>query len=290
MSMTIFLYKQKWFMFACGSLVLNIIYTGIFATGVFLYPMLYIEQWLLLRPITRVDCVLTQWARLGEVDMTAGLTCVLGVVCILLGYRKRVLPYFLLLFLLGVGIELVGKHTLPQQVPRVVQNNLDVLHCQSLEGQPRSTRYLVTLGAWWVAPSVPQDHVRYARQGAAVPLLTNTDSVPMYGYPSGHAIRWTFLGFVACWLSVHHVHRRLLRRILIVLTSLIAFGGGFAQFYIGNHYSTDLIAGYLLGISGACCMIGLLMRNRKSQMPMETDIDAIHNYNTCTRSLIDRGA
>ncbi len=274
MFITPFFQKQRWFVFSVLSLLLGGIYTVIFATGVFLYPMLHIEQWLLLRPITRVDCVLTQWARIGEADITFGLACVLGVVCILLGYRKRVLPYLLLLFLLGVGIELIGKHTFPQQVPVVVQRSLNALHCPLLENQPRQTRYLVTLGAWWVAPPITQETRQHAQRGAMAPLLFNARTAFVYWYPSGHTIRWTFLGLLACWLSVQHVRRRLLRRILVVLTSLIAFGGGFAQFYIGYHYSTDLIIGYLLGISGACCMIGLLIYNRKSTLPVVTGIDA----------------
>ncbi len=270
---TLFLQKQRWFVYAAIFLFLATLYTAIFAMGVFLYPMLHIEQWLLLRPITRVDCVLTQWARIGEADITFGLACVLGIVCILLGYRKRVVPYILLLFLLGVGIELLGKHTLPQQVPGVVQQSLDALHCPSLEGQPRLTRYLVTLGAWWVAPPVMQASIQQAQQGATAPLLFDAHTAYVYWYPSGHTIRWTFLGLLACWLSARHVRQHLLRRILVILTSLIAFGGGFAQFYIGYHYTTDLIVGYLLGISGACCMIGLLIRNHKYTLSVLKGVD-----------------
>ena len=274
---TTFFQKQRWFVISALSLLLGVIYTVIFATGVFLYPMLHIEQWLLLRPITRVDCVLTQWARIGEADITFGLACVLSVVCVLLGYRKRVVLYLLLLFLLGVGIELIGKNTFPQQVPGVVQQSLNALHCPSLEGQPRLTRYLVTLGAWWEASPVTQASIQKAQQGAMAPLVFDAHTAVEYWYPSGHTIRWTFLGLLACWLSVQHVRRRLLRRILVVLTSLIAFGGGFAQFYIGYHYSTDLIIGYLLGISGACCMIGLLIRNHKHTQPVIARIDSGEN-------------
>ncbi len=262
MSITMFLHKQKWFTLSALFLFFGVLYTAIFVTGIFSFPMLHGEQWLLLRPITRGDCVLRQWARLGDADITTGLACILGAVCILLGYRKRVLPYLLLLFLLGVGIELAGKYTLPQRVPAVLQNDLDALDCPSIEHQPRSTRYLVSLGAWWVVPPVSSELVQEAHQGATTPLVLDTNTDAMYSYPSGHALRWSLLGLLACWLSIQHVRRRLLRRILVVLTSLIAFGGGFAQFYIGYHYSTDLIIGYLLGISSACCMIGLLVRNR----------------------------
>jgi membrane-associated phospholipid phosphatase len=53
---------------------------------------------------------------------------------------------------------------------------------------------------------------------------------------------------------------KLLRWPLMILALIFALGGGFAQFYIGFHLVTDLVAGYLLGISAACCGIGLLLR------------------------------
>ncbi len=90
------------------------------------------------------------------------------------------------------------------------------------------------------------------------------DNVSMdYGYPSGHAIRWSFIGIGAGWIGARHVRRRVLRNVLLALACLIAPGGGFAQFYIGVHLSNDVIVGYLLGASASCCAIGLLVQNER---------------------------
>src|SRR6266567_6563106 len=99
----------KWFVTALLLLGIFIIFTLIFSTGRMLYPTLYIEQWLLHRPLARVDCVFTEWKQLGMVGFSLFFTLVLGVVCLLLGYRWRVLPLLFLLLLLGVGTEYGGK-------------------------------------------------------------------------------------------------------------------------------------------------------------------------------------
>lgn len=264
---------ENWW-FVCGIflLILAGIYTAIFATGVFLYPMLHVEQQLVQRPITGVDCVFSQWARLGQIDISIFLTLLLGIVCLLLGYRRRVLPYLLLLLLLGVGIEYVGKQVFPQPVPDQLNAGLISLRCPQLARQPRSVRWSVAVGMWWEAPKIPPRRVEIAHYAAIAPLIIDDDATINYGYPSGHALRWSFLGLVACWLCQRHIRRRLPHALLVALTLLITFGGGFAQFYIGNHLGTDVIIGYLLGLSAACCAIGLLRRNQKQcvvQPPIE---------------------
>ena len=68
------------------------------------------------------------------------------------------------------------------------------------------------------------------------------------------AYKWFGLAFVL-------LRKRLLRRLLPVMTFAIAFGGGLLVVYIGSHLATDLLAGYLIGASAACCAIGLLVHN-----------------------------
>src|SRR6266516_1339547 len=82
-----------------------------------LSPTLYLEQWLLHRPLTGIDCVFHQWKRFGEVPMNLFFTFILRIGCLWLGYRRRVLPYLLLLMLLSIGSEVVGKQIFLQQVP-----------------------------------------------------------------------------------------------------------------------------------------------------------------------------
>lgn len=63
---------------------------------------------------------------------------------------------------------------------------------------------------------------------------------------------------------------RVVRWLLIILALLVAVGGGFAQFYIGYHLGTDVLAGYLIGASSACCAIGLLLRNGTRSQALHT--------------------
>jgi membrane-associated phospholipid phosphatase len=261
---------RAWFVAACVLLVLFGIYTAIFSTGVLLYPTLHIEQWLLHRPLTSLDCVLFEWKSLGEVGASALFTLLLASACLLLGYRRRMLPYLFLLLLLGVAAEYVGKQAFPQVIPINTQFGINSLACPQMWNKPSSVKIMVALGMWWKAPPVHAGRIRNEQFSATAPLIFDEHASIVNGYPSGHAIRWCFIGLVACWLIWRHMKYRLLRILLMAIALAIAFGGGFAQFYIGLHLSTDLIAGYLLGASSACCAIGLLLLNetkRKTLAP-----------------------
>src|SRR5437588_8500809 len=146
---------RTWFIVASLFLLFAFLYTAIFSAGLLLYPTLYIEQWLLHRPITGVDCVLTQWKRLGEVDVSLVLIVGLGILCLIKGYRRRVLLYLVLLLLLTVGVEITGKHLFAQPIPVSVRNGLFSLSCPQLGHQPRPVRLAVAAGIWWEAPALP---------------------------------------------------------------------------------------------------------------------------------------
>ncbi len=252
---------QKWFLAAAVLLVLFIVYTVVVSTGVLLYSTLYQEQWLLHRPLNRFDCVLLEWKQFGEIGYSLFFTLLLGIACLCLKYRYRMLPYLFLLLLLGIGLEYVGKHQFPQPVPDKLRSGLNSLSCPQLSDAHRSTKILVALGAWWQAPPVRSGRVKKEQSSTLIPIVIDEDASNIYGYPSGHAMRWCFIGLVTCWLAWRHVKYRIPRALLMVIALVIAFGGGFAQFYIGLHLPTDLVAGYLMGAGSACCAIGLLVGN-----------------------------
>jgi membrane-associated phospholipid phosphatase len=257
---------HRWFWAASVLLGMFLLYTAIFATGVFLNLTLLQEQWLLHRPLTGVDCVFHLWASLGEVPVSLLLTLILGIGCLCLGYRRRILPYLLLVLLLGVSTEFAGKQLFPQPIPVSFSTGREALNCPQIEDQPYTVKLLVLLGMWLQAPPMPPQSIRDAQYSATTPF-TLDNTYTEYSYPSGHAIRWSFLGLVTCWLVWRHFRRRnlrMLRGLFMALALVVAFTGGFAQFYIGAHLTTDLIAGYLLGAGSACCAIGILLQNKMS--------------------------
>jgi membrane-associated phospholipid phosphatase len=251
---------SRWLLFACVLLVLFLIYTAIFSTGVFLNLTLRQEQWLLHRPLTSVDCVLYEWKNFGEAPFSLFFTLLLGLGCVALGYRRRVLPCLLLIAVLGVGSEALGKQVFSQPVPYSLGFGMASLDCPQIQNKPPSMQLMVTAGMWWEAPPISPRRILNARYSAATPF-TVQEASPDNGYPSGHAIRWSFLGLVLCWLVWGHIKRRLLRWPLMALAIMLAIGGGAAQFYIGVHLTTDVVAGYLLGASSACFAISFLLRN-----------------------------
>jgi len=261
--------EHTWFGMALILLALFLVFTVIFSMGVLIYPTLYVEQWLLHRPLTGVDCSFRTWRNLGTVQFGLFFTLILGIGCLLLRYRWRVLPYLFLLFLLGVGVEYVGKQEFPQPVPNKIRDGMASLFCPQLDHQPNSLRLRIALGMWWKAPAVDPDSVEAEQRGATA-LFTIKGADPNYGYPSGHAMRWSFIGLLACWLFWRHVKYRVLRTLLVLLALAAAFGGGFILFYIGGHLITDLVAGYLVGASSACCAIALLLHNEKKDRTGDT--------------------
>lgn len=108
---------------------------------------------------------------------------------------------------------------------------------------------------WWPHPGVPPwmrhpalNHWHYMWAG-----LLRTP----FGYPSGHAFRTTLLvGAVwRVWFPAG-LWRRRMRYGLLVVPALM----GLALIYLGDHWLSEVIGGYLLGITG----LGLL---RLHKMP-----------------------
>jgi membrane-associated phospholipid phosphatase len=257
---------RVWFMISLISLLLCGVFTIIFKTGVLLYPTLYVEELLLHRPLTQFDCVFVEWKQLGEVGPSLIFTGVLAIVCLLSGYRRRMLPYLFLLMLLGVGAEYIGKQHFSQFVPDPIHTGINTLDCPQISSKPASLKVLVGLGAWWEAPQPHPGRIRIEQASANTDLtqaISANEGWAVFGYPSGHAMRWSFLGLVACYLVWRQMRRRVLRIVLMIATLLVAVSGGLVLFYIGLHFTTDLIGGYLIGFALACWAIGLLLLNEK---------------------------
>jgi membrane-associated phospholipid phosphatase len=256
-----------WFVAAGMAGLLFLIYTAIYATGILNQSTLEVERWLIGRPITRLDCSFYEWRQLGEVPVTAVVLTVLGIICIRIGYRKRVLAYLLLLLCMSVGCEVVGKSIFSLPLPPTLRSGMTVLSCPQMAGQPLSVRLAAGLGLWGYVPDAPSNQVSWASTVSQQPLLPSTGDSEN-SYPGGHAMRWCFAGILLAWI-VKRSQRRRLSTVLAVICCLGAFLGGFMQFYIGAHFITDTVAGYLVGIAFGCCGIGILIMNDTKHMPSQ---------------------
>ncbi|HYA99465.1 MAG TPA: phosphatase PAP2 family protein [Ktedonobacteraceae bacterium] len=256
---------RNWFLltllFGCLFLAL----TACYATGVLNIATLETERWLIGRPLTQFDCVLVEWRNFGDAPINLILIASVGIVCGITCYRWRVLPYLLILSLISIAIEVVGKNILALSVSHIMHSGMASLTCPQ-EGQSRLQHLQLGLGMWWLAPLPPKGLLSWAHTVSQMPINTNfAQLVPSTSYPSGHAIRCWFTGLLIAWLLWKHIKSSIARWLLVILTLILSFLVAAIQFYIGTHFIVDTLAGYLIGTSLACFAIGLLILNERKR-------------------------
>ncbi len=69
-----------------------------------------------------------------------------------------------------------------------------------------------------------------------------------YSFPSGHALGITTATLVSGWVVTHWLVRSWSGRIAVATTAVLVIASvGFSRVYLGVHYPSDVIAGWLLG-------------------------------------------
>ncbi len=80
-------------------------------------------------------------------------------------------------------------------------------------------------------------------------------------FPSGHAtIAVSFYGFIA-YLIIKKVNEKKYRVPVILSGIIIALLIGFSRLYLGVHYLSDVLAGYLIGLLWLIISLKLITRN-----------------------------
>lgn len=83
-----------------------------------------------------------------------------------------------------------------------------------------------------------------------------------YSFPSGHSmVSMAFYGIII-YLVYKNVTNKYLKWTLITLLSLLILSIGFSRIYVGVHYFTDVVGGFLLGL--AYLIIYINIYNKKA--------------------------
>lgn len=80
-----------------------------------------------------------------------------------------------------------------------------------------------------------------------------------YSFPSGHATGTSAIALLCAWLVTRHLVTSWAARVAVYATALGFIGViGFSRVYLGVHYVSDVLAGWLLGAAwaGAVALIG----------------------------------
>ncbi len=84
-------------------------------------------------------------------------------------------------------------------------------------------------------------------------LVTETG----YSFPSGHSITSMVLYGYLIYLIYKYIDNKKIKIPLIIILSLLIVTIGFTRIYLGVHYTSDVIGGFLLGVAYLIIFIGV---------------------------------
>jgi undecaprenyl-diphosphatase len=97
------------------------------------------------------------------------------------------------------------------------------------------------------------------------PMLDYATVLPDYSFPSGHAMNGVVI-YVALALILWSVFGRRIGIVSVIVAGVLAFAIGVSRIYLGYHYLTDVVGGFLAGIVWLL-VVGAAFRARPKLWP-----------------------
>ena len=130
---------------------------------------------------------------------------------------------------------------------------------------------LVVVGlAWWWRSWTPIALMAVAAAGSVAMTEAGKDlagrarppqplAVPPYettpSFPSGHTLNSTVIAIILAYLVLLHVRSRLGRTVTVALLAVYALAMGMSRVFLGHHWFTDVVAGFVAGTAWAIVVI-----------------------------------
>ncbi len=82
----------------------------------------------------------------------------------------------------------------------------------------------------------------------ARPTLNPLIVEPYYSFPSGHSMNSFVFYMMLVYLTYHFTRNKKLTSLVFIVASLIIFMIGISRIYLGVHYPSDILGGYVAGV------------------------------------------
>lgn len=145
------------------------------------------------------------------------------------------------------------------------------------------TRHRYSAGLLWVAAggsSIVSSTLKFTFDRPRPQLFEwRTDYAGLSSFPSGHATTAMVVYATLAYLVMRIEPSRRLRRLTLLVALLVILAVGVTRVYLGVHYPSDVIAGYLAGsVWATVCVLGIealkYFRDRKPGIAAdEADLD-----------------
>jgi undecaprenyl-diphosphatase len=146
-----------------------------------------------------------------------------------------------------------------------------------------ATRHQYSAALLWVAAlgsSMVSSTLKFSFDRPRPQLFEwRTDYAGLSSFPSGHATTAMVVYATLAYLVIRLEPTHRLRRLTIAIAALVVLLIGITRLYLGVHYPSDVIAGYLIGaVWATVCALGIeavrYFRDRNPEAPRhEADLD-----------------